>query len=172
MLPRGVLQAAPRWVAPVFGIGAILLVPWIVYLGAELPEKNVSRHWDVTWVGFDIVLLFALARTAWFAWRGRRQVELPAVASATLLLVDAWFDVTTSHPGWDMAQAAASAIFLEIPMALLALWIAAHVETVTVQAQRRIARLAALAAADGRVGVLDATGSEHRAGQQAGTDAG
>ena len=133
------VRPAPRWVAPFFAAGALALVPWIVYLGFELPEQNVSRHWDLTWVGFDLVLLLALARTAWFAWRGRRQVELSAVAAGTLLLVDAWFDVTTAAPGMDMAKAIVFAAVLEIPMALLAFWIARHVETVCAQAQRRIA---------------------------------
>lgn len=138
VLPDRMRRLSPRWVAPLFGLGALVLVPWIVYLGFELPEQNVARHWDVTWVGFDIALLFALARTAWLAWKGRRQMELPAIAAGTLLLVDAWFDITTAGTTRDLIQAIVSAAVVEIPLAMLAFWIAAHVETVCAQAARRL----------------------------------
>ena len=144
-------RLSPRWVAPLFGLGAIVLLPWIIYLGFELPENNLARHWDLAWVGFDCFLLLALARTAWLAWRGRRQVELPALVTATLLFVDAWFDITTSAAGWPLVRACLSAALLEIPMALLALWIARHVESVCAQAERRLRRYeAARAAAAGK----------------------
>jgi hypothetical protein len=138
VLPDRMRQLSPRWVAALFVLGAVLLVPWIIYLGFELPEQNVSRHWDVTWVGFDIVLLLAMARTGWLAWKGRRQMELPAIAAGTLLLVDAWFDITTASTSHDLIQAVVSAAVLEIPMAMVAFWIAAHVETVCSQAERRL----------------------------------
>jgi hypothetical protein len=132
------LRLSPRWVAVLFGLGAAAMVPWIFYLGFELPRQNTSRHWDLTWVGFDVVLLFALARTGWLAWKGRRQMELPAIAAGTLLLVDAWFDITTSGSTSDLIQAVISAVVVEIPLAALAFWIAAHVEVVCAQAARRL----------------------------------
>jgi hypothetical protein len=138
VVPHRVRQLSPRWVAALFVLGAVLLVPWIVYLGFELPEQNLSRHWDLTWVGFDIALLLAMARTGWLAWKGRRQMELPAIAAGTLLLVDAWFDITTAGTTRDLIQAVVSAAVLEVPMALVAFWIAAHVETVCAQAERRL----------------------------------
>jgi hypothetical protein len=39
--------------------------------------------------------------------------------SATLLLVDAWFDVSTAAAGADQAAAVAMAICLEIPLAIV-----------------------------------------------------
>lgn len=138
VLPDSMRQLSPRWVAVLFGAGALLLVPWIFYLGFELPEQNIARHWDLTWVGFDIALLLAMARTGWLAWQGRRQMELPAVAAGTLLLVDAWFDITTSGTTSDLIQAVISAAVIEIPLAALAFWIALHVETVCAQAARRL----------------------------------
>ena len=147
VMPDRMRQLSPRWVAGLFVAGAIALVPWIVYLGFELPEQNISRHWDLTWVGFDIVLLFALARTGWLAWKGRRQMELPAIAAGTLLLVDAWFDITTAGTTRDLIQAAVSAAVIEVPLAMLAFWIAAHVETVCGQAERRLRKVREAAAA-------------------------
>ena len=40
---------------------AVLLIPWIAYLGLSLPHRYVAHNWDATWVGFD-VLLFVLSR--------------------------------------------------------------------------------------------------------------
>jgi hypothetical protein len=46
-------------------------------------------------------------------------VVLTATAGATLLAVDAWFDVTTAAPGSAHVQAILSAVFLELPAAVL-----------------------------------------------------
>ncbi len=69
-VPLGVRRTAPRWVAPLFAAGALVLVPWIVYLGLALPERSTDRHYNLAWVGFDLLLLFAMTRTALLAWKG------------------------------------------------------------------------------------------------------
>jgi hypothetical protein len=109
---------------------AVLLVPWIVYLGLELPERTTSAHWDIAWVGFDAMEFAALAVTGWAAYLRSTWVEVAATASAVLLLVDAWFDVTTANGGWNLAQAAALGIGIELPLAALSLWLARHAELV------------------------------------------
>jgi hypothetical protein len=115
---------------PMFLFLAALTVPWAIELWATLPYRDVSAHYRLAWVGFDVMLAFVLARTGWLAWRGRDHVQLPAVASATLLVVDIWFDVVTaSHPR-DVALAVASAILVEIPLAVVCLWIAQNAERV------------------------------------------
>jgi hypothetical protein len=141
-LPLGVRRIAPRWVAPVFSAAALAIVPWIIFLGFELPERSTDRHYNLAWVGFDVLLLFALARTALFAWKGRRQVQLPAVATATLLLVDAWFDVMTSDGTWAVTQALLFAFVLELPIAAMAVWIARNVDKVVERAEHRLAEQA------------------------------
>jgi hypothetical protein len=141
-VPLGVRRTAPRWVAPVFSGAAVCIVPWIVYLGFELPERSTAQHYNLAWVGFDILLLFFLARTALLAWRGRRQVQLPAVATATMLIVDAWFDVLTASPGWDLTQALVLAFVLELPIAALAIYIARNVDRVVERAEHRLAEQA------------------------------
>ncbi len=87
-------------------VASAVLIPWIVLLALTLPRHYVAGHWRLTWVGFDIILLAALAATAWFAWRRRQAVVITAFVTATLLTCDAWFDVTTAsgqkrHPGSD-----------------------------------------------------------------------
>jgi hypothetical protein len=141
-VPLGVRRIAPRWVAPVFAGVAICIVPWIVYLAFELPERNTAQHYNLAWSGFDVLLLCFLARTALLAWRGKRQVQLPAVATATMLIVDAWFDVLTAAPGWDLTQALASAFILELPLAAMAIYIARNVDRVVERAEHRLAEQA------------------------------
>ncbi len=50
------------------------------------------------------------------------------MATAALLIVDAWFDVTTSQPGWPLAHAILLAVFVELPTAALAFYISRRVE--------------------------------------------
>jgi hypothetical protein len=141
-VPLGVRRTAPRWVAPVFASGALVLVPWIVYLGFVLPDRTTDQHYNLAWIGFDVLLLFAMTRTALLAWQGRRQVQLPAAATATLLLVDAWFDVLTSNGGWAITQALVLAFLLELPIAAMAVWIARNVDKVVERAEHRLAEQA------------------------------
>lgn len=119
---------APRWSGPLYLILALLLVPWIVYLGLVLPERTTSAHWDVAWVGFDAMEFLALAATGWLAYQRSTWVQVAATASAVLLFVDAWFDITTATGGWDLAQALILGIALELPLAALSLWVARHAE--------------------------------------------
>jgi len=121
---------APSWAAPLYLVLAVLLIPWIVYLGLALPERATSSHWDVAWVGFDAMEFAALALTGWFAYLRSTWIEVAATAAAVLLLVDAWFDVTTANGGWDLTQALILGVGIELPLAALSLWLARHAELV------------------------------------------
>jgi hypothetical protein len=135
-------RPAPRWVAPFFAAGAIAIIPWVIYLGFELPDRSTAQHYNLAWVGFDLFLIFTMARTALLAWKGKRQVQLPAVATATLLIVDAWFDILTSSSGWALMEALLSAFLLELPLAATAIYIARHVDRVVERAEHRLAEQA------------------------------
>ena len=119
---------APRWVGVLFLLLAIALVPWIVYIYATLPRFTEMVHYRVAWVGFDIALLVLMALTAVLALQGKRQMELPAVALATLLIVDAWFDITTASGKMARTEAIILAIFVELPIAGSALYLSRRVE--------------------------------------------
>lgn len=123
-------RAVPRWAGLLFGVLALVSVPWIVVLWLSLPSRDLSAHYRLTWVGFDVMLAFALARTGWTAWHGSDHVELPAVCAATLLVVDAWFDVLSSNTRSAAALALASAVLVELPLAGLCVWIAVSAERV------------------------------------------
>ena len=131
---------APPWTAPLFLVLAVLLIPWIVYLGLALPERATSAHWDVAWVGFDAMEFLTLALTGWFAYRRSPWVEMAATASAVMLVVDAWFDVTTANKGWDLVQALMLGVGIELPLAAVSLWIARHAELVRRRERPRPAR--------------------------------
>ncbi len=98
--PANRTNPVPRWVAPGFALAAVCTVPWVVFLAASLPAT--SRVNDrLAWVGFDVGEVVMLAVTAYLAWRGKAKVALAATALATMLVVDAWFDVNTSTAGED-----------------------------------------------------------------------
>ena len=121
---------APKWAAPLYLVLAVLLIPWIVYLGLALPERTTSAHWDIAWVGFDAMEFAALALTGWFAHIRSTWIEVAATAAAVMLLVDAWFDVTTANGSWNMTQAVILGVMIELPLAGLSLWLARHAELV------------------------------------------
>jgi hypothetical protein len=118
------LLRIPRWVAPVFAVLAVGTVPWVVYLAVSLPRHATFVHYRGVWVGFDLALVAVLATTAVLAWRGTPRVTIAATAAATMLFVDAWFDVLTTPRGIDRWLAVLLAGVAEIPLALICLWIA------------------------------------------------
>lgn len=68
---------------------------------------------------------------------------MAATAAATMLLADACFDVMTTPGGGDLVVSVLLALCVEIPLALICLWIALHASLVI---QARVIRLAKHAA--------------------------
>ncbi|MCW3845441.1 hypothetical protein ONA70_35800 [Micromonospora yasonensis] len=132
----------PRWVAPTFVALALLTLPWIGYLAATLPRHALTVHYRAAWVGFDLGLVALLGLTAWYAYRGDRQVVLAAAGTATMLAVDAWFDVVTTPRGPDLVVSVLLAVLVELPLAVVCLWIARHGDQMV---DRRLAVRAQLA---------------------------
>jgi hypothetical protein len=95
---------------------AAVLVPWTAYLAVTLPPRYVANNWDVTWVGFDVMLLVMMVATAVLGYLRRQLLVLTAFATGVLLVCDAWFDVMTAHGG-DQASSVASALLIELPLA-------------------------------------------------------
>lgn len=98
-------------------VGVVGEIAWTIYLGWRLPRIYVAEHWDAAWVGLDAGEIFLFLACAWAAWRRRAVVVLFATAAATLLVVDAWFDVTTARHG-DLLQSLLTTGLVEIPAAL------------------------------------------------------
>jgi hypothetical protein len=106
---------------------SVIMVPWTIYLGYSLPTRADSPHYDIAWVGFDVLLLVALAGTGYLAIRRSAYLAIVAAATATLLVVDAWFDIMTS-PRSEILEAIALAALIELPLAGLCAWLSYHTE--------------------------------------------
>jgi hypothetical protein len=124
------------WVAPLYLVLAAGLVPWIAVLAVTLPDRAVSHNYRLAWVGFDVLLTVSIGRTAWLSWRRSPFVVNVASVTAALLVVDAWFDVTTAS-GEELLVSCLLATFVELPAAGLSLLIARR-------AQDQIARTGAV----------------------------
>lgn len=125
------VRTVPWWVGPAFAVLAVGTVPWVVFLAVTLPRHATFHHYRGVWVGFDLGLVGVLATTAVLAWRGRPQVTMAATATATMLFVDAWFDVLTTPRGSDLVVSVVLAGVVELPLAMICLWIALRASQVT-----------------------------------------
>jgi hypothetical protein len=114
-----------RWV----GLGLIgsglALIPWLFVLAVGLPSSTTASHWPAAWLGFDGVEALGLITTGVLLNRRDPRRCLAAAVTATVLAIDAWFDVTTAAPGADLATAVAMAVGLEIPLAIVCAVLAA-----------------------------------------------
>ena len=112
-----------------FLVAALVLVPWLGWLAISLPCRYLSQHWGIAWAGFDAGLAVGLGLTAFATLRRAPWLDRVAVATATLLAADAWFDVLTSRGAAAIALATTEALAIELPLALLCIWVAQAVAT-------------------------------------------
>jgi hypothetical protein len=123
-----------RWTGPLFALFSVILLPWVVYIGLTLPARQLAPNYDIAWAGFDIMLAGGLATTAYFALRRSRYLSTAAASTATLLLVDAWFDCMTT-PAGSRWESIALCFLVELPLAGVCLWLSYHTHQI---AERRI----------------------------------
>jgi hypothetical protein len=117
-----------HWVIAVFAAIGVGLFPWTIWLSASLKAHHETRHWDLAWSGFDSGLALAFLLTAFAAWRKSPWVGALAAATGTLLLTDAWFDVSLESHADELRNAVYLAVFAEVPLAALCFWIAYRTE--------------------------------------------
>jgi hypothetical protein len=123
-----------RWAGPSFLLFSVILLPWIGYIAASLPSRQLSPNYDIAWAGFDVFLLAGLVTTAYCALRRSRYLTTAASATATLLIVDAWFDCMTT-PAPERWQSFLLCAVVELPLAAVCLWLSYHTHQI---AERRI----------------------------------
>lgn len=110
------------------------LIPWIPVLALTLPQRHTAGQWPAAWTGFDALLLAALVLTGVVVWR-RLQIAVAALlVTATLLVCDAWFDVTLSWGSGEFALSVATALAGELPLAFVCLFVARRLLRLTVHA--------------------------------------
>jgi uncharacterized membrane protein len=117
-----------RWLVPLLALVAAMLVPWTLVLAYRLPANHTSDHWDIAWVGFDVALAAAVATTGWAIARRATWASSVAAVAATLLLCDAWFDNVLANGVAERIEAAVEAAVVEVPLALVCIWLAHHCE--------------------------------------------
>jgi hypothetical protein len=125
-IPPGVRRQARR-LAWVYLIVAVGLIVWTVFLALSLPKENLEHHYRLTWAGFDLIEVLAIYLTAHMAFRMDARVVFPATVVATLLVADAWFDITTSTTVQAATQALILALVVELPAAAFSLYVAHRV---------------------------------------------
>jgi hypothetical protein len=117
--PNPRTPTARRWVVRFLAVCCLGLIPWTIGLAVTLPRSYLVGNWPLAWTGFDVILLGCLGTTAWALWR-QRQVAVPAaMITSVLLLCDAWFDILTAHGGRCLMVSIATAVFAEVPIAVL-----------------------------------------------------
>ncbi|MET8247694.1 hypothetical protein ABZV31_26790 [Streptomyces sp. NPDC005202] len=99
-----------RWTLILLGSAAVLLVPWMVVLAPTLPASTRVHNWSLAWIGLDVLMATGCAATALLGLRGDSRARLTASATASVAILDAWFDITTTQAGTAFAQALACAV--------------------------------------------------------------
>jgi hypothetical protein len=139
--PRAQDWRVPRWAVPLFTVASVLLVPWVVLLVHELPSAHQASHWDIAWGGLDVAMAVLLLAVALAARRRSPWLEGLATATATLLFVDAWFDVLTSSTHAELVVAVLEAALIELPLAVLCLLLARAAKPLPAEAAQPQLRL-------------------------------
>jgi hypothetical protein len=112
-----------RRAALFLAVAAVLLIPWTAWLAVRLPSRHVSSHWDIAWVGFDVALTALIAATGIALWKRSPVAPFTATAAATLLVMDAWFDIFTARSGDELGWAIIGAALVELPLAVVCFWL-------------------------------------------------
>src|SRR5262245_50822932 len=119
MSVRTLTERDPRaWLPPVFFLGGLALVPWTLYLIVTLPTRHVQTgYYDLAWGGFDAALAAVLVATGYGILKRSPWAAGAAIAAATMLLCDAWFDVLTAGGDDERIMALVLAAAVEVPAA-------------------------------------------------------
>jgi hypothetical protein len=128
VVPKRLALPLPRWLGPLAVCCTVAIVPWIVYLALTLPHRQRAVRYDVAWVGYDAAMCLVLASLAYCALRRKTATGPIAAVAATMLVVDAWFDIITTSDRDQFTLAIISAACAEIPLAIICGWVAINAE--------------------------------------------
>src|SRR6478735_1464673 len=110
----------------------VALAAWIAILILTLPMRYTSHDWRGVWVGLDLAELAGFAATAWAAWHQRQVLIVLMNVTGTLLVCDAWFDLALAYGSPGFMMSLASALLVELPLALLLFTSARRLVRVTI----------------------------------------
>ena len=153
VMPKQITLPLPPWLGPLAVCWSLGIVPWVVYLAVTLPGRQRAVDYDIAWVGYDAVMGVVMAALAYCALRRKAATGAIAAVASTMLVIDAWFDIVTTGKREQLVFAIASAVLLEIPLAIVCAWVAINAERVRARAYRsmRVRWERALESARGRV---------------------
>lgn len=112
-------RAGSRRIGRLLIVFGVCLVPWLILIAIELPASSAAAHWRVTWAGIDALEAGGLITLGTLLVRGHRPHAVLASATATLLMMDAWLDITTASGGGELSAALVLALCAELPVAAL-----------------------------------------------------
>uniref|UniRef100_A0AAU2JXZ7 LPXTG cell wall anchor domain-containing protein n=1 Tax=Streptomyces sp. NBC_00049 TaxID=2903617 RepID=A0AAU2JXZ7_9ACTN len=112
--------------ATVFTGAGVALVPWVLVLARTMPQTTEVSQWATAWIGLDLMLAAGLTGTGALLRRNDPRVSPVAAATAALLALDAWFDVTTSAGTGGQGMALLLAVGAELPLAVACALVAAR----------------------------------------------
>lgn len=123
------VTTAPRPIPPTWlgwGLCAlgVAMVPWLLVLANRLPSSPQVANWSTAWVGLDGLEAVSLFVTGLLLRRRDARANFTAAVSGTLLLVDAWFDITSASASADLTIAIAMAALAELPLCVLCIHLA------------------------------------------------
>ncbi|WP_405437601.1 hypothetical protein OG373_10055 [Streptomyces avidinii] len=127
--PRPMTRHVPRRTsrtATVLTGAGLALLPWVVVLARTVPQTTEVSHWATAWIGLDLMLAAGLTGTGVLLRRGDPRASPVAAATAALLVMDAWFDVTTSAGTDGQGMALLLAAGAELPLAAACALVAAR----------------------------------------------
>ncbi len=102
------------------------LCVWMVPLSRLLPGEVKPRHWRTAWIGLDAMEAWCLAATGILTLKRNPQVSAVGGATAAVLTLDAWFDITTAPRRSDLHMALLLGLGVELPLAAVCGLIAWH----------------------------------------------
>lgn len=98
----------------------LALLPWLVVLWRTVPDRGPLPHWNLAWVGLDGFEALGLLSAGTLHLRGDPRQVLPLSATATILLIDGWLDVSTATSSTERLAAIAM-LAAEVPLAAFCL---------------------------------------------------
>jgi hypothetical protein len=134
----GASRVLPKWVVVFFLGGALVLIPWIVLMFTVPGVVNVPQRWELVWGGFDCFLVLGFAVTAFNLMTRSPRGAVTAAMTGTMLLIDAWFDVLTTHR-CGLLVSVLMAVFAELPCAAICFYVSWRIMTLFEQAKEYLA---------------------------------
>ena len=119
----------PRWITWFAVAVAAGFLGWIIYLATDITSSVTTHHYDIAWLGFDVLEWSMVAACAISAWRHMRSTTIFTGICAVMFAVDGWFDVWTS-PNGGMLGAVLFAVCLELPLVAIFTFATIHGERV------------------------------------------